>query len=141
MKTAIANLRGFTLIELMVVMAIIAILMSLVGPLVVNSLQKSQAKVEVMTIKRWSKNISIRAFMTQQVLLLELNGKSAKLINEQNVVIKSVDFEYLYFQPQSIEFNSNGYALQGSLQYQLKENRFEFSLEQGSNSMSQYVSR
>lgn len=129
-KTWFIKRNGFTLIELMVVLAIISILMSLVGPLVVNSLQKAQAKVEVMTIKRWTKHISHRAFLTQNKLLLVLDGKSALLIDPDGNVIKSLDLDYLFFQPQNIFFNQNGYAQLQLVSYQLKEETYEFSLDQ-----------
>jgi prepilin-type N-terminal cleavage/methylation domain-containing protein len=122
--------RGFTLIELMVVIAIMSLLMSLVGPLVVNSLQKAQAKVEVMTIKRWAKHISYRAFLTQSDLILVLEGKSVLLKDRKDRVIKSLDFEYLFFQPQNIPFNHNGYDQQQIIRSQLNPKKDQFSLEQ-----------
>lgn len=109
---------GFTLIELLVVMAIMTVLMGLVGPMTINGLEKAQARTEVMTLNRWMEDLAYRAFLSQQSIELQLTGKQAKASSPQVDFVKTVDFEYIYFQPQTLVFNSNGFTQQQSLQYQ-----------------------
>jgi len=109
--------HGFTLIELMVVMAIVALLMSMVGPLAINTLEKAQAKQEMLTMKNWFRKISYRAFSTGQKYQLKLSGKKAELflINadqqaEKTTLILSKNLESLFFQPQILTYSEKGFV-------------------------------
>ncbi|MBL4909427.1 MAG: prepilin-type N-terminal cleavage/methylation domain-containing protein [Alteromonadaceae bacterium] len=109
--------HAFTLIELMVVMAIVAILMTMVGPLAINTLDKAQAKQEMLTMKNWFRKISYRAFATGQTYQLKLTGKKAELflINsdpqaKKAKLILSKSLESLFFQPQTLTYSAKGFV-------------------------------
>ena len=57
MNKAIKKSYGFTLIELMVVMAIVALLLTMVGPLAISAVDKANAKQEMLTMKNWLKKV------------------------------------------------------------------------------------
>jgi|GEM_PF-909947 len=107
-----ATSSGFTLIELMIVLAIVALLLTMVGPLAINSLEKAQARQEMLTIKNWLRKISYRAFNTGQAYKLKLSGKRAELFVEGNdqapIVIKNLDT--LFFQPQILTYSVKGFV-------------------------------
>ena len=67
-KTALINrvssIKGFTLLEVMIVMAIVGLLMALVGPLTIKSHEKTQAKAELLTLQNWIRGNSYRAYAT-----------------------------------------------------------------------------
>ena len=56
------RLLGFSLIELLVVISILAGLLVLVGGLTVNSVEKAQAQTELVGFSNMIKKISFRAF-------------------------------------------------------------------------------
>lgn len=103
--------RGFTLIELMIVMSIVALLMGLVGPLAINSVEKAQAKQEMLTLKNWLRKISDKAFYSGKSHRIELKGKQVLLFmkGEENSIAQT-SFDSLFFQPQEIHYNPNGFA-------------------------------
>jgi len=107
--------QGFTLIELMVVMAIAAVLITMVGPLAINTLEKAQAKQEMLTMKNWFRKISYRAFSTGQAYQLRLSGKTVELFrvtenkpSKNSTFILSKKLESLFFQPQTLYYNAKG---------------------------------
>jgi len=106
-----SKLSGFTLIELMIVMSIVALLGAMVGPMVISSFEKAQAKQELLTLKNWFKQISYRAYIGGQSLKITLDGKQTLLmtVNEENVIKKEA-FEFLFFQPQELLFNNKGFV-------------------------------
>jgi len=116
-KINLAKNSAFTLIELMVVMAIVALLMSMVGPLAINTLEKAQAKQEMLTMKNWFRKISYRAFSTGQTYQLKLSGKKAELFQvdvnekrESSKLILSKNLESLFFQPQILTYSKKGFV-------------------------------
>ncbi|NMP32945.1 type II secretion system protein [Thalassotalea sp. M1531] len=102
---------GFTLIELMIVMSIVALLMGMVGPIAFNSLDKAKAKQEMLTLKVWFRKVSARAYQTGKNHTIELNGKKIFLYVE-NVLqpIEQTSFESLFFQPQQLKYNDKGFV-------------------------------
>ncbi len=107
---------GFTLIELMIVMSIVALLMGMVGPLAINSLEKAQAKQEMLSLKNWFRKISARAFHTGQVHIVELAGKKVTLLVEGiDNPIETTSFESLFFQPQQLHYNKKGFVRENSI--------------------------
>lgn len=126
------KIKGFTLIELLVVMSIVALLTSLVGPLAINSVDKANAKQEMLTLKNWLRKISYRAFATGNSYQLQLRGKRAQLfVNNQDVNNQDVNnndlasnangnliqqpiithtFDTLFFQPQQLTYTAKGFV-------------------------------
>jgi prepilin-type N-terminal cleavage/methylation domain-containing protein len=126
------KIKGFTLIELLVVMSIVALLTSLVGPLAINSVDKANAKQEMLTLKNWLRKISYRAFATGNSYQLQLRGKRAQLfVNNEGVNNEGVNnndetnnttsnliqqpiithtFDTLFFQPQQLTYTAKGFV-------------------------------
>ena len=109
--------KGFTLIELMIVMSIVALLMAMVGPLAINSLEKARAKQEMLTLKNWLRKVSNRAFTTGKAHTIVLDGKSITLfannifqVVEATPVTEGYQFESLFFQPQQLHYSSKGFV-------------------------------
>ncbi|CAD2223395.1 conserved hypothetical protein [Pseudoalteromonas sp. 3J6] len=105
------KIKGFTLIELMVVMAVVALLVGLVGPLTMQQLDKAQAKAELLNLKRELVAVSQRAFFSDMQLTAKLAGKELSVFSEDNqTIIYNKNFDYLFFQPQEIVFNNIGFV-------------------------------
>ena len=103
--------RGFTLIELIIVMSIVALLVAIVGPMTMNSLEKAQAKSELLVLKSWIKKVSYRAYISgQQLDLIFKDNKVVLKLKATEQVIKNHDFEYIHFQPQTLRFNNKGFV-------------------------------
>jgi len=103
--------NGFTLIELMVVMSIVALLMTMVGPLAINSVEKANAKQEMLSLKNWFRKVSARAFYTSQAHTVKLAGKEVYLyVEEQEQAIEKFSFQSLFFQPQVLNYSNKGFV-------------------------------
>ena len=105
---------GFTMIELMVVMLIMTTVIGLVGSLTIDRLDKTKSKTEVMSLKNTIKELGYRAFVTSNKHELRFDGKALTIFVSQNTH-KKIQFEYLFFQPQSIVLNTMGYPIQTHL--------------------------
>jgi prepilin-type N-terminal cleavage/methylation domain-containing protein len=106
-KSAIST-KGFTLVELLIVMTIVGTLLSLVGPLAIDSLSKAQARSEVLTLRNWVNYQSQRAFVTGADVQVRLFGKVAELTSESTLK-NTKEFEYLSFPPQVIVLTQHGF--------------------------------
>lgn len=124
---------GFTLIELMIVMAVVGLLMALVGPLTIKGYEKIQAKEEQLTLANWIRTNSYRSFAMGKEGTFELNNntinfsfekirktdsvsplninKRGNIENEteiKNEIIAQYSFEYISFEPQKFTVNVFG---------------------------------
>lgn len=98
---------GFTLVELMIVMAIVGLLVSLVGPLTIDALSRAHARSELLTIKSWFKFQSQKAFVSgTQMDFIFKQSSIHQLVNTQVILVKK--FDYVSFQPQNITYNRQG---------------------------------
>ncbi|MEO2280270.1 type II secretion system protein [Pseudoalteromonas pernae] len=95
---------GFSLIELMVVMAIMAVTLSLTGGLVIKSVDRQQRMVETERVKELFKNLSFRAYYSGSESKINLNGNRMKIaLADQEQVI---EFKQLTFVAQEFRINN-----------------------------------
>ncbi|MGI2000027.1 type II secretion system protein [Shewanella frigidimarina] len=104
----LCNANGFTLIELIVVMLIMSIVLSLVGPLTLRMLDRAESQSEFISFKNSIKKVSYIAFASATEHSFKLD-KNSLLVYKANIQIQQTQFEYLNFDPQVITFNSRGY--------------------------------
>jgi len=81
------NQNGFSLIELMVVMAIMAVLMGLTGGLVTKTVDQQTRMVELEKIQHYFKLLSYKAYYSGSPILLTVDGNSI-FINENEKMIE-----------------------------------------------------
>lgn len=114
-----SNYKGFTLIELMVVMTIVALLVGLVGPFSVEQLGKAQAKAERLNLEKELLAVSQRAFLSDQNLKVKVNGKLLSVFSTSTIEPKKIyekTYDYIFFQPQEVTFLSSGFVVTKTLQ-------------------------
>jgi prepilin-type N-terminal cleavage/methylation domain-containing protein len=106
-----AKQSGFTLMELMVVMTIITLLTGLVGPLAINSLEKAEAKSELLTLKNNLRTISYRAYILQSPANVTFKGKQIKIhYTRSNLPPVTITNDILFFNEQVLHFNNYGFV-------------------------------
>ncbi|BBN80375.1 hypothetical protein PA25_03600 [Pseudoalteromonas sp. A25] len=100
---------GFTLIELMIVIMIVVILGSFVGPLAFESLTRVQSKAEIKKVERLFLNASQQAFLKNQKVSIDMDNKKFSFWLANNVQNKTqVSFDFISFPKQRIIFNTRG---------------------------------
>jgi prepilin-type N-terminal cleavage/methylation domain-containing protein len=149
---------GFTIIELLVVMAIVVVLMGLVGPMTLNSIDKAEGKTEKITLENWLSKVSVKAFTTGNIYLIDLSAKNITLseltvslgnsnliemdTNDENSVSNGANhsieniiqplsikaFKYLSFPKQRFTLNNRGFIAPESLRYQYNEEIYTIDL-------------
>ncbi|WP_462146558.1 type II secretion system protein [Pseudoalteromonas gelatinilytica] len=121
--------QGFTLMELMVVMTIITLLTGLVGPMTINSLEKAEAKSELLTIKGQLRKISYRSYILQSASEVTFKGHlmTVKYLNSTE---ESLTFEQkiLFFDEQVLYFNSYGFVSPLELSVAYREQKIQLDL-------------
>jgi prepilin-type N-terminal cleavage/methylation domain-containing protein len=99
---------GFTLIELIVVMSIMSIVLSMVGPLTLRMLDRAQAQSELISFKNSVKKVSYIAFASGTEYSFELKNHQL-IVYRADDELQQTEFDHLNFEPQIITFNSRGY--------------------------------
>ena len=74
MACSTASARGFTLVELLVVLAILGMVVALVGPLTADRLDKARAQEEWLVLERTVTGLAFRAFAEGRPVELQAAG-------------------------------------------------------------------
>ncbi|MCS6191613.1 MULTISPECIES: pilus assembly FimT family protein [Shewanella] len=131
--------KGFTLIELLVILVIMGILLSLVGPLAVENVDKVTIKTEEKQFKNWLVKTSFSAFNRGVPLTITLHGHQVVAFTDIHseqpdavsaMPIDSITFDGLFFQPQTFLLNKNGFPSQQTVEYQLLDKQFSINIQQ-----------
>ncbi len=87
-KTHLDKIKGFSLIELMVVMAIMAVLLALTGGLATNNISKRDRLVEIEKVAQIFKRLSYQAYYTGYDIEVRLEGKllTAKTAEQEKII-------------------------------------------------------
>ncbi|WP_308200589.1 MULTISPECIES: prepilin-type N-terminal cleavage/methylation domain-containing protein [unclassified Pseudoalteromonas] len=96
MMSLFSKQKGFSLIELMVVMAIVATLMGLTGALLNKNVNQQQRLVEIEKTQHIFKMLAYKAYY--QGYPIHVNTHDNALTIEINGVTKVINFKELHFQ-------------------------------------------
>lgn len=115
--------RGFTLIEILLVVLLMSVLITLVAPLGVQQVEKARAQSEWLTLDREIGRLSLDAFLRSDFVTLAAAGKQLAWetdSGDQGII----EFEQLFFSPaQQVTINPNGIADQSEIQVLQRERR------------------
>jgi prepilin-type N-terminal cleavage/methylation domain-containing protein len=122
-KHNLSHITGVTLIELLIVMVLVGLLLSLVGPFTFNLIDSASARNEKMQLIRWVKSESFSSFSQENNRRFKLEGQRIyQQPSKANITNWSTlkQFEYLFFEPQILEFNKQGYPRPDVIDYRIQ---------------------
>ncbi len=101
-------MRGFTLLEILLVVLLLSVTLALVAPLGAEQVDKARAQSEWLTLDREMGRLSMKAFLKREFIAILAAGK--QLDWETGAGEKgSIVFEHLFFSPeQRLTINPNG---------------------------------
>ncbi len=104
------RVRGFTLLEILLVMALFSTVIALVAPLGSAQVEKAQAQSEWLTLERHVGGLSLDAFLRGDFVVLYADGQRLSWESDHGEA-GFVEFEHLFFSPiQTVTINPNGIA-------------------------------
>ena len=117
------HLMGFTLIELLVVMTISGVLIAFVGPVAMQGIESSKARVEIEQVSNIVRSVSSKSFSKGEIITISLNNQQISVGTDINL-----KFEKLTFPEQNISFNRNGYPDKVFIKYVYNKQKTDISL-------------
>jgi len=112
--------QGFSLIELIVVMIMIAGLVSIVAPNTMKSLKSSQRFIEEKKLNSLIKQVSKLAFYSSSPAKVEFDNGLVN-IKLNNELYKSESFSALIFEKSELYFSATGFLNANSIAYKIKD--------------------
>lgn len=106
--------NGFTLLELLVVIGILALVVALVSPLAASRVDHAKARSEFLSIKSSLKLQSLQSFtrgVSTQISLKE----SDFISQDSDGKVKRESFNFIEFPEQQFVINANGYPSVGRI--------------------------
>lgn len=117
--------HGFTLIELLVVISIMTTILSFVGPLMIEQVDKTRAAAEFRQLQQYISDSAKVAFLKGQPVSFVFDGKQLQRELGENQV--TVQYDYLFFSQQRVVINANGFT--ASKLVSVRKGRTELSIE------------
>ncbi|CAH9052704.1 hypothetical protein PSECIP111951_00673 [Pseudoalteromonas holothuriae] len=128
------QVRGFTLIEIMVVIVIITALAGLVGPMTINSINKNERRSELSHLTRVLKKAGYRAYLRQSMHTVFLGSQSLIITDSlQDAPWLTVTFKYLKFPKQTLFINENGFVSPVVVEVEYEQKRQTIELDKKVN--------
>ncbi len=113
--TLASKLKGFSLIELLVVLTITGVLLSVVAPLTVDNVFKFQVKAEERELFELLKQLQNRAFFYGGIVSIKLEGNQVQLLLPTGKYKDIRKFTGITFPKQTLELTDFSYLDQESM--------------------------
>lgn len=110
------RLKGFTLVELLVVLTLMGLVLGLVGPLSVDSFERIKSRDEVLELKHLLRLASADAFLSASWLTVTME-RGDLAIHDLEGPRRTKRFIYLSFPNQELRFSPQGLPLGAGIQY------------------------
>jgi prepilin-type N-terminal cleavage/methylation domain-containing protein len=104
----VASSSGMTLVELLIVLAIVGVVGSLVAPSAINQLNRARAQQETLNFLRLIDGLAFRAYLESEASEVLLEGTRVTLVSKGRQTA-TIEYKRLYFSPaQRVRFSENG---------------------------------
>lgn len=122
--------RGFTLVELLVVMVIMGSVLALVGPLTINQLENVERTGEEQEFFRFIQQTKFNAITFRKAYRVEVYDNRFEMYryNDNSLVFEN-EFEILEFPKQTILINQNGFWQQPEIKWLASSRERTYRLE------------
>lgn len=115
--------RGFTLVEILLVVLLMSVVIALVAPLGVTQVEKARAQTEWLTLDRAMDQLSLDAFIRGDFVAVVVAGKRLAWEFEGGQR-GNIEFEQLFFSPeQRLTINPNGIADRAEIEVLQRDRR------------------
>ena len=118
---------GFSLIELMVVMAIMSILMGLTGGVIVKNVAQQTRLVELEKTQHYFKLLSYKAYYSGTPILVHTEGHTLTITESGTVT--QVEFEQLEFVKSEFNIRTTATILPNTFEVIWNEKNKEFEID------------
>lgn len=105
--------KGFTLIEILVVLIILGLVTSLIGPRLFSAYEGIQVSAEEKEMEEIIERIKIISFLRQASFTVRLEDQTLSVMNSDI----AVEFHHLRFPVDSLNFNRNGFTDKSKIRY------------------------
>lgn len=122
------NTQGFTLIETMVTLVLLALLMGLVMPMGISSVDRANSRSELIELRRFVSYAREYAYNRGRTLELRFDGTSVTSKERpatsgqrsapRGAALKPQTFQTLFFSPQTVIVNELGFVNVNEVTYQ-----------------------
>lgn len=126
LKRDTAGCKGFTLLELLAVMALVGLLAGTAVPRMFSAIDAISAGAEERTLSEIAARMKLLAYLRHTPQYLAFEDRSIYQAAQQPPV---AEFEHLTFTEQRITWNVNGFPDAQSLEYTLRGQKRRLSLE------------
>lgn len=117
------RVRGFTLVEILLVVLLMSVVIALVAPLGVSQVEKARAQTEWLTLDRAMDQLSLDAFVRGDFVDVVAAGKRLAWEFEGGQR-GNIEFEQLFFLPeQRLTINPNGIADRAEIEVLQRDRR------------------
>jgi len=108
---------GFTLIELMVVLIIVSLLASLVGPVIFKRIEKVKISAEEKKLESIFESAKIISFTRKAPLFIKLENNVLIVMNDVMKEMDATEFKFIAFENSLVHFNANGFSETKKIKY------------------------
>ncbi|WP_462180722.1 type II secretion system protein [Pseudoalteromonas gelatinilytica] len=122
-----SKVKGFSLIELMVVMAIMAVLMGLTGGVIVKNVAQQTRLVELEKTQNYFKMLSYKAYYGGYPITVDLDGRKFKISFADQVT--NLEFEELEFEKARYTINTKSAIMPSTFSVKWNDSSREFHIK------------
>ncbi|MCK5097677.1 MAG: prepilin-type N-terminal cleavage/methylation domain-containing protein [Desulfobacteraceae bacterium] len=111
------NNSGFTLIEIIVVLVLVSLIASMVGPQLFNRIEKMKVSVEKKKFESIFDTAKDTSFCRGTEIFIKLKNNTLTVLDFNKEIIQQTNFKFLKFTPFIVSFNANGFPDMEKIEY------------------------
>ncbi len=120
------RMKGFSLIELLVVIVILALSSAMVGPSLIRQYEKMTATQELATLDNQLRFISQKSFYSKSDILVTFSEHNLAVSDGNSSLVR--EFKSITFQQENVTYNRDGSPTQDTLSLSINGKDYDIEL-------------